>query len=184
MEAERESAGGAAFGFFARGGSLLDGVLRIGCYISAALVVLVTVLLLFEVVTRYVLQRPTIWSLDMATYFLLYLALTGAPWLLQEEGHVKIEIITSHFSAGAQAFVTGVTSVVAAASCGIFSWQAASTTWQAYRAGQFIDRSIVVPRYLLTWIMAVGTFFLCLQFARRACTHFQTFFRSRTREAP
>jgi len=140
----------------------------------------VTLLLLYEVFTRYIFHRPSIWSLDTAAYALLYLALLGAPWLQKEDGHVRIEIITSRFSARAREMITGVTSLIASASCGIFCWQATAITCEAFKAGHFIDRSMPVPRHLLTWIIAFGTFLLCVQFARNAYEHIRYFLEKAT----
>lgn len=159
---------------------LLDGVLKFGGYVSAGLVVFVTILLLYEVLTRYVLHRPSIWTLDTATYALLYLAMAGAPWLLKEDGHVKIEIITARFTRRGRAMFTGVTSLVASASCGIFCWQATVITCDAYKIGYFVDRSMPVPRYLLTWVIAFSTFLLCVQFARSAYEYIRYFLETRT----
>lgn len=156
-------------------GRVLDGVLIAGGYLSAALGVSVTLLLLVEVVARYILHRPTAWAFDSATYAVLYLAFLGTALVLKEESHVKIEIITSNFSAKTQALITSITSVIACLSCGIFSWQATKVTWQAYQAGYFIDRSMAVPRHFIFWVIALGTFLLCMQFARRAWEHFNIF---------
>ena len=156
-------------------GRAVDSVLTAGGYVCAALTVFVTLLLLYEVFTRYILHRPSMWSLDIATYALLYLALIGAPWLLKEDGHIKIEIITSRLTERTQAFITGVTSVIASLACAVFCWQATILTLESYSEGHFIDRSIVVSRYLVVWVIAFGTFFLSIQFARRAYEHFHTF---------
>jgi len=156
-------------------GRAFDSVLTAGGYVCAVLAVFVTCLLVYEVFTRYLLKRPSMWSLDTATYALLYLALIGAPWLLREDGHVKIEIMTANFSKRTQAITTAVTSLVAAISCGIFCWQSSAITWEAYRAGHFIERAVVVPRSLLIWVMAFGSFLLFIQFIRRACEHFRIF---------
>ncbi|OGP55213.1 MAG: hypothetical protein A2162_06435 [Deltaproteobacteria bacterium RBG_13_52_11b] len=143
--------------------------------VTAGLTVLVTLLLLYEVITRYFFHDPSIWALDFTMYAICYLTFLGAAWLQREEGHVRVEIFTAILKPRHRAFLTGVTSVIAFLSCAIFCWQAFKLTLSAYQEGQFIDGSIVVPRSLILGIMPFGLFFLCIEFARKAWQQFQTF---------
>lgn len=156
---------------------VFDAFITAGGYASAFLIVLVTLLFVYEVVTRYFLHKPSIWALDFTRYSILYLTFLGTAWLLREEGHVKIELVTSRLSARGEALMNGVTSVIACVACCIFFWEASKSTWHAYQMGQTIERSVVVPRYLIVGIMPLGTFLLCLQFVRRARNYFRSFLR-------
>ena len=167
--------GGMIRGMSRRMSKVIDAILTLGGYASAALIVIVTLMLIYEVLTRYFFQRPSIWALDFTRYAILYLTFLGTAWLLREEGHVKIEIITASFSSKGQALMNGVTSLIALVACCIFFWEATKSTWHAYQIGQTLERSLVVPRYLIIGIMPLGTFLLCLQFMRRAWAHFRAF---------
>lgn len=161
---------------------VVDAFLTAGGYASAFLIVLVTLLLIYEVVTRYFLHKPSIWALDFTRYSVLYLTFLGTAWLLREEGHVKIELVTSRLSSSREALMNGVTSVIACVACCIFFWEASKSTWNAYQMGQTIERSVVVPRYLIVGIMPLGAFFLCLQFVRQAWNYFRDSLQSRQRK--
>ena len=154
----------------------IDAVVTAGGYASAALMVIVTLLPIYEVVTRYFLQSPSIWASDFTRYGILYLTFLGAAWVLKEDGHVKIELLTSRFSAGGENLIAALTSTIGCVACGIFCWAVTRSTWDSFQAGQAIVRSVVVPRYLVVWIMPLGTFLLCIQFARRAWKHFRIFY--------
>lgn len=156
---------------------IFDGVLTLGGYATAFLVVLVTILLLYEVCTRYFLRSPSVWSLDIVRYTIFFLTFTGAAWLLREEGHVKVELITDFLTPKGKALMDGVTSAIAFLACCIYCWEGAKLSWTAYHEGHVIERAIIVPRYLVEGIVPLGVFLLCLQFARRtwaAFSHFQT----------
>lgn len=154
---------------------VIEAVLKTGGYASIVLVGVITLLLLYEVMTRYFLKHPSIWAYDFTRYALLFLTFLGAAWVLKEEGHVKVEIFTSRLSAKNQALITGATSILCLIGCGIFFWIGAKSTWGAYQAREFIDGSIAVPRYLIVWVIPIGAFLLCMQFIRRAWEHLRIF---------
>jgi TRAP-type mannitol/chloroaromatic compound transport system permease small subunit len=55
--------------------------------------------LVYEVVARYILNSPTIWSYEV-TYFLYGSHfLLGAAYVLSVDAHIRIDIFTSYFSA-------------------------------------------------------------------------------------
>jgi C4-dicarboxylate transporter, DctQ subunit len=150
----------------------MDRLVNAGGVATAALIAVITLLLIYEVVTRYFFRSPSIWALDVARFAILYLTFFGGAWLLKEEGHVKVEILTSRFNPKNQALIHSISSVVAFAACGVFFWQAAALTWEAFTSGEFIDRSIVVPKALILFMMPLGMMLLCLQFLRRAWQYF------------
>lgn len=157
---------------------VIDAVIDGGGYACAVVVVVISSLQIFEVVTRYLLKRPTAWAGDVSMYLILYFTFLGAAWVLKGEGHVKVELITSWLSPRAEAFWTGVTSVVCLVACSIFFWEGTKATWEAYKIGNFIERGIVMPRSLILWVMPFGTFLLCIQFIRRGWHHFLTFHKA------
>ena len=153
----------------------MDGLIQAGGVATAALIVVITLLLIYEVVTRYFLRSPSMWALDVARYAILYLTFLGAAWLLEEEGHVKVEILTSRFNDRNQALIHSITSILAFLACGIFFWEAAALTYEAFVTGEFIDRSIVVPKSLIMGMMPLGTILICIQFLRRAWQYFRLY---------
>lgn len=61
--------------------------------------------LVYEVVARYVLKAPTIWSFEI-TYF-LYSAhfMLGAAYALKDRSHIRVEVLYSRLSARSRAII-------------------------------------------------------------------------------
>ena len=154
---------------------LLDTILNAAAVVSTVITVLVTVLLLYEVATRYFVRHPSMWSLDFTMYSICYLTFFGAAWLQREGGHVRVELLTQALKPKYRALVMGLTSAVACLACSIFCWIAASASLSSYFEKEFIDGSIVVPRFLVIGIMPIGLFLLALELFREAWEHFETF---------
>jgi C4-dicarboxylate transporter, DctQ subunit len=154
---------------------LIDAILDASGMVTTVLTALITVLLLYEVIVRYVFQSPSMWALDITQYTICYLTFIGAAWLLREEGHIKVELLKEYVSPRAWALVEAVTSVVACLACAVFCWQTTKMALSAYQTGQFIDASFVMPRFLVVGIMPIGLFLLCIELTRKARQHFHRF---------
>lgn len=52
----------------------------------------------YEVLSRYLFNSPTIWAYEIATMATGTLLLLGAPFTLKEKGHIRIDVFYSGFS--------------------------------------------------------------------------------------
>lgn len=64
----------------------------IGRWVSLAVLVIFA-LLLADVIMRYLVGRPTIWTAELATLIFGAYAIIGGGYLLAERGHVNVDII-------------------------------------------------------------------------------------------
>jgi len=62
-------------------------------YVTANLVLAISVLQVVEVVMRYVLHSPTSWTLDLCRYMLVWAMFLGSSWAFQEHGHVAVDLL-------------------------------------------------------------------------------------------
>jgi len=145
-----------------------DRVLFILASVAAAILVFATVSVDFEVVMRYVFNRPTKWVVDFTEYALVFILFLSTAWVLSEEGHVKIDLLLITFSPKTQRVVNIVTSLVGAVACAIFFGYALWMTLGIFQAGTLMWRATIVPKGPIWIIMPIGSFFLTLQFLRRA----------------
>jgi TRAP-type C4-dicarboxylate transport system permease small subunit len=63
-----------------------------------ALVSVMTVIVFLQVVYRYLLTQPLVWSEELARYLFVWLSLLGAALALQKRGHFGFEILYQKFS--------------------------------------------------------------------------------------
>ena len=89
----RESARSSYFDRTAAAASSLLAAAGVLCVI--ALMIVVT----YEVVCRYVLNAPTAWSDEIASYLLISIVFLGLAQNLRRGDHIRIEIITARTSA-------------------------------------------------------------------------------------
>lgn len=60
--------------------------------LGAVLTVAMTVIVLYDVFRRYVLNDPTIWAFDIASFLLVYIIFLGLGQALQDGSHVSVDL--------------------------------------------------------------------------------------------
>jgi TRAP-type C4-dicarboxylate transport system permease small subunit len=143
---------------------VIDAFALAATLILAALVVCVGL----EVVMRYFLGQPTRWVNEFSEYALLWLAFLAGPWVLREEAHVKVEMLTDTLSAEWRHKLHVTTSIVGAAVCALFCWVSAAYVLEVFGTGEFLFRSVQLPKWAVMAVMPPGLALLALQFVRRA----------------
>ena len=66
------------------------------------LAVVLTVIVLWEVVARYVFHHPTIWAFDTAMMLFSTMFILGAGYVLLIKAHIKVDVITNYLPLRAQ----------------------------------------------------------------------------------
>ena len=79
----------------------------------AALLVLAEILILAAgVVSRYVIRQPLVWSDELATILLLWLAMLGAVVAYRRGEHIRLSVVLRRCSEGRRAVLETIGSVV------------------------------------------------------------------------
>jgi len=77
--------------------SLIERIAYLGGYLSGWLVPLMMMLVVVDVFMRYVMHRPLMVSDEFSAYMLVALSFLGLAYTWREGGHVRIEVLVSHF---------------------------------------------------------------------------------------
>ncbi|WP_158966690.1 TRAP transporter small permease subunit [Chachezhania sediminis] len=80
-------------------------------------------LLLADVIMRYLVGRPTIWTAELATLIFGVYAIIGGGYLMAERGHVSVDILYGSFSTRRKAMVDIFTFPLFLLFVGVLLWQ-------------------------------------------------------------
>ncbi len=94
----------------------------IGRWVSLAVLVIFA-LLLTDVVMRYLVGSPTIWTAELATLIFGVYAIIGGGYLLAERGHVNVDIFYGRLSQKRRALLDIVTWPLFILFVGVLLWQ-------------------------------------------------------------
>jgi TRAP-type mannitol/chloroaromatic compound transport system permease small subunit len=139
---------------------------------KAALVGLIGVTL-FEVVARYVLNAPTLWSSDIGYMLNGALFLLAAAYTLQSGHHIRVDFFSARFPPRVQDWINAVFLVlVLLPALTWLSWVTARRFWRAFETRELDPMSswapLIWPFYL---VVLVGFVSLTLQVAIEAIRH-------------
>ncbi len=144
---------------------------RLGAIISEVCLVLLLLLVFHEVVVRYLLDHPTLYSVEISEYLLIFLAFMAAARVLQEDKHVRMQSFVHLLPKKIQHLLAAVTSFLVFLFCTILVWQgskAALIAWQGdYHASSLLNTPMWIP-YL---IIPTGSLLLALQLLVRMGSH-------------
>ncbi len=140
---------------------------RVLGYVSAAFVVVMAMTVLYDVFARLIFHAPTIWVIDINEYLLVYLTFVPAAWILMNDHHVKVEIVTARLRPAPQRRLRAVTDVLGLIYCVVLAWQSWVVAWHAFENGYRFSTALNLPKFPALVIIPIGAAWLGLAFVVR-----------------
>lgn len=100
------------------------------------LVYAIVLLMLWEVLSRYMLHSPTSWAPELATLVFGPFFLLGGPYLLHLGGHVAVDVLSERATGRTATVLRIVGFVLAAAFGGILLWFSLPLAIQSWEYGE------------------------------------------------
>lgn len=88
---------------------IIDKVMRIFCAVAFASMVLLTV---WQVLTRYILNSPSTWSEELASYIFAWVTILGAAYVFGKREHMAIPIFVELFSIKTQRLLAIISEII------------------------------------------------------------------------
>ncbi len=145
---------------------IFDAILTVTAYLSGSLIIIMMLSISYEVVMRYFFNSPTIWVIDFSGYMQYAVVLLGAAWVLKNDGHSKIDVVSNRFHGKKRLILNLFTYSIGLIACALFFWKGLEATWEAYQRSEFLYREVEIPTALLLAFFPLGFCMLCIQFAR------------------
>jgi TRAP-type C4-dicarboxylate transport system permease small subunit len=142
----------------------IDRLSIVAGYGVAVLVPLMILSLVYEVVSRYFFNAPTLWAQDISIFLFGYIGLLGGAMVMKERAHINVDLFYARMSARMRAacdVVTGVVGMFFLVLVVIYCWDAGM---DAIRHGlrRPTDWAPPVGHFFLA--VAAGGFLLLLQY--------------------
>ena len=135
-----------------------------GCALLAgALVALACAVVFYEVAARYLFGAPTTWSIDIASYLLLWATFLGSAYTLREGGHGVVDLLVVRLGADHRRRLGLLLHAATARFVVLVVWQGALACEQAYRFGEVTMSSLRFPLYIPLLALPVGGCVLLMQ---------------------
>ncbi|NWG02707.1 MAG: TRAP transporter small permease subunit [Syntrophaceae bacterium] len=131
--------------------------------IFSFLIVIITGVILFEIIARYIFGKPTTWAFEISlALYGIYVALLGA-YTLVTGGHVNVDILYARFSPRTKAGVSLFSWSIFFLWCGALVWTGWIRGWESLMIRESESTAFGCPIYPVKLSLAVGGFMLFLQ---------------------
>lgn len=148
--------------------TIFDQALNSLAVFVGVLVIFVMLTTAYDVAMRSLLNRPSVWVIEVSEISLVGITFLGAAWVLRGEGHVKVDILLLRLDPKKKALLNSITSIVGIIICLVVAWYGAKVTWEQFEGGIRSPTMLAPPTFPDYLVISLGTFLLAVQFLRRA----------------
>ena len=131
--------------------------------IVSMLIIFMVLVLVYEVVLRYIFNAPTLWAHETSEYFFGVHFFLGGAYALRHAAHVNVEVIYSRFSPRFRAILDIITSVFFFLICAVLLWKGGAMAWTSLMKMEHTNTVWAPPLYPLKMMVPIGAFLLLLQ---------------------
>ncbi len=154
-------------------GRIIDGVIEWTAKALGYLAILLMLIILWEVVLRYVFNAPTFWAHETSDYiFGVYLALGGAYASVHRE-QIRVDVLYLRLNQRKRAIFDLFGPVFAFVFAGALLWAAAPNAWEAWCLRERSITAWAPPIYPMRFVIPIAAFLLL-------CSELAWFIRSLT----
>ncbi len=121
-------------------------------------------LVFHEVIVRYLFDSPTIYSVEISEYLLVFIAFASVGWVLKEDRHVKMPAVIGLAPEKVRLAADIVTSVLALAFCGVLIWKGGYSAFIAYRGDYHSSSLLDFPLWIAYAVIPFGAFVMAAQY--------------------
>ena len=148
-------------------GRALDLVMRAGAALAGALIVFIMALVCLKVLLRYGFNVGIVGVDQISGSLLLYITFLGAAWVARQDGHVRVDILTSGLGQRTRALVDTITSFLVAAACAVVFFYSTDEVIFSLRRNINVAAELEIPRAINLAVIPLGTLLLAIEFARQ-----------------
>ena len=142
---------------------IVDGLTLWAAVVGGLLFVVITLIVFYEIVARYLFNSPTTWSIDVSIYLVIWATFLGAAYTLKEGGHIMVDVVLVKFSIRKVHLIRRAAYTLVLAFCLVLMWRGTLACIDAVRYGEVTLSAHRFPLWLPMAAIPVGSFLLSLQ---------------------
>lgn len=121
----------------------------------------------FDVVARNLGWGNTGWVVELSEYSLPVATLLVAPYLLQRNEHVRLDVLLVYLPKRVTLFLERCADVLGMMICAVFVWYGAKLILDSAQLGSMVVKTLSIPEWWQYALIPVSFSLLAVEFARR-----------------
>lgn len=126
--------------------------------------VFMTVSICYDAIMRYVFAAPTVWSLEVNTFLLVFVGLAPAASVLRTGQQLHIGFFRMRFGRTQRLTANAVIALLGIVFCAVMTWRGAIMAGHAFQYGERMSTTLGTPMVLPFALIPIGFGLLTLQF--------------------
>lgn len=143
--------------------SSVEAVNRWIAALSAWSLLAMTLIVTYEVLSRYLFNRPTIWAWDLNTQLMLTLLMLGMAEVYRRDAHVRVDVLTAHLSRRGRALLDVICAPLLLAVALVIVWTGWSYFMDSFGRRETASTLLGPPLYPVKFMLPLGGALLLLQ---------------------
>ncbi|RLB40627.1 MAG: hypothetical protein DRH12_09760 [Deltaproteobacteria bacterium] len=143
--------------------SFIDTLSVLAGKVSGWLIFIVAFLIIYEVASRYIFHHPTLWVTESVIFGCGISYVLGAGWALQDNRHVKIDMIYDRLNTRRRAIMDSITFVFFVLYLGVLLWASIKYSWHSLLVRETSGSAWDPPIYPVKLALPLGIIILLLQ---------------------
>jgi C4-dicarboxylate transporter DctQ subunit len=132
--------------------------------LGAAILFFVAAIIVWEVISRALFGHSRLWVIEVSEYSLLFITFLGAPYLLEKNMHVVLDIVYDNLGPGMRRVATVINASLGLAICVLLTVVGISVVLDQYAVGVRQTTVMAPHSYWITASLPLGMFLMGMQF--------------------
>lgn len=144
--------------------AVVEGAGKLGDMLATALILILTAVMGYEVIARYIFNSPTGFANQFAAYSMPVIAFLSAAATLRKNGHVSVDVLVKALSKRLRARLEVLTEAFSLVLVAAVTIAAGSYVYQSWESGTMtFSTAVTFPEYWPQMVLPTGLLFLTFQ---------------------
>jgi C4-dicarboxylate transporter, DctQ subunit len=142
-----------------------DLLIKIGAYISGFFIILTTFMIFYEVISRWLFNKPTIWATELSIYAIIGSCFLGSAYAVRTYAHITVDLLINNVNDRMKTLLAYLSNAMGLVFSLIFTFYGTHHVMNTLELGVTSASLLRIPMYLPEIMLPVGGVLMCLAFA-------------------
>lgn len=142
-----------------------DRLITAGGIIAGILIVATTCMTTYDVLSRAVFNKPTVWATELSIYAIIGSCFLGSAYAVRTYSHITVDLLLNYVSDRVRKILGYVSNTLGLIFSFIFTLYGLEHAINTYKIGTTSSSLLRIPMYLPELFLPIGGALLCIAFA-------------------
>lgn len=141
-----------------------DSLIKVGAYISGFFIVLATLMIFYEVISRWLFNKPTIFATELSTYAIIGSCFLGSAYAVRTYAHITVDLLINNVNDKFKKLLGYLSNSMGLVFSIIFTFYGMHHVLNT-KALEVTSSSLLrIPMYIPELLLPLGGLLMCLAF--------------------